>query len=247
MNGIWDLPDVKSANKALRVIGAIVNDWQLSGILTADSGSPYDVSYSYNNGTTGQALTGSPDYTARVVVNNLGALGSGCSSDQYAQFNNTMVAVDTRLRLGGHDAGAVGSAGREPRPRVRPEPAPRLQEPHHGPGDSAHHPARREPVDPVPCGPLQRVQLRDLQRAGQTRSSSTAPTDMSVRNSQFLADGTSDPNRVRPNQAGFGAVNGARALQTVQGKFRSTSRTRLRSDIHTRPGGHGPPGLFLSL
>jgi hypothetical protein len=73
MNGIWDLPDVKSANKTARVIGAIVNDWQLSGILTADSGAPYDVNYSYNNGTTGQALTGSPDYTARVVVNNLGS------------------------------------------------------------------------------------------------------------------------------------------------------------------------------
>ena len=41
-------------------------------------------------------------------------------------------------------------------------------------------------------------------------------TDMSVRNSQFLVDGTSDPNRVRPNQAGFGAVNGARALRSVQ-------------------------------
>jgi hypothetical protein len=46
--------------------------------------------------------------------------------------------------------------------------------------------------------------------------------DMTVRNSQFLADGTSDPARVRPNQAGFGAATGARGLRSVQGRVTFT-------------------------
>ena len=31
-------------------------------------------------------------------------------------------------------------------------------------------------------------------------------TDLTVRNSQFRADGTMDPDRTQPNQAGFGAA-----------------------------------------
>jgi len=35
----------------------------------------------------------------------------------------------------------------------------------------------------------------------------TSPTDQTVRNSQYLADGTLDPNRLQPRNAGFGAAN----------------------------------------
>ena len=41
-------------------------------------------------------------------------------------------------------------------------------------------------------------------------------TDMTVRNSQFRADGTMDPARTQPNQAGFGAATSALALRSVQ-------------------------------
>ena len=45
-------------------------------------------------------------------------------------------------------------------------------------------------------------------------------TDMSVRNSQFLADGTVDPGRFKTTSAGFGAVTGAQPMRTIQVQFR---------------------------
>ena len=44
-------------------------------------------------------------------------------------------------------------------------------------------------------------------------------TDFTVRNPQFLADGSSDPNRSRPNQAGFGAANGAMGMRSFQARI----------------------------
>ena len=41
-----------------------------------------------------------------------------------------------------------------------------------------------------------------------TKINYNSPTDQTIRNSQYLADGTVDPNRLKPNQAGFGAANG---------------------------------------
>jgi hypothetical protein len=34
-----------------------------------------------------------------------------------------------------------------------------------------------------------------------------SPTDQTIRNSQFLADGSVDPARVQPRNAGFGGAN----------------------------------------
>ena len=38
-NFVWDLPDLKSDQSALRVIGYLVNDWQFSGVWTASTGN----------------------------------------------------------------------------------------------------------------------------------------------------------------------------------------------------------------
>ena len=35
----------------------------------------------------------------------------------------------------------------------------------------------------------------------------TSPTDQTVRNSQYLPDGSLNPNRLQPRNAGFGAAN----------------------------------------
>jgi len=84
-NFVWDLPDLKSSRSALRAVGLVVNDWQLSGIWTAATGSPYTVGFQYQNGGGSVNLTGSPDYGARVRI--VGDPGKGCSSDSYRQFN----------------------------------------------------------------------------------------------------------------------------------------------------------------
>ena len=83
-NFVWDLPDLGTGSGG-RLLAAVVNDWQLSGIFTAASGSRYSVGYSYQNDGSNVNLTGSPDYAARVSI--VGDPGSGCSSNQYAQFN----------------------------------------------------------------------------------------------------------------------------------------------------------------
>jgi hypothetical protein len=41
-----------------------------------------------------------------------------------------------------------------------------------------------------------------------------------VRNSQFLPDGSIDPTKLLPRNAGFGAVNGAQAMRSVQLQLR---------------------------
>jgi carboxypeptidase family protein len=84
-NFIWDLPDLKSDQSALRAIALVVNDWQLSGIWTATTSAPYDIGFSYQSGGSNVNLTGSPDYGARIRV--VGDPGSGCSDDIYRQFN----------------------------------------------------------------------------------------------------------------------------------------------------------------
>src|SRR4029077_1160943 len=84
-NFVWDLPDVKTDGTTSKVLGAIANGWQLSGILTAGSTAPYDATYSYQTNGANVNLTGSPSYAARIKV--VGDIGNGCSSNQYAQFN----------------------------------------------------------------------------------------------------------------------------------------------------------------
>jgi hypothetical protein len=104
---VWMLPNVRGTNAAVRAIGKVVNDWQLSGIWSgarvANFGmnnptSAYTVGFSYQSGGSSVNLTGSPDYSARIRV--VGNPGSGCSSDPYRQFN--------AARFQGPPSGSVG-------------------------------------------------------------------------------------------------------------------------------------------
>jgi hypothetical protein len=85
-NFIWDLPDLRSSQSALRAIAYVINDWQLSGVWTASTAGTYSVGFSYQSGGGNVNLTGSPDYGARVRI--VGDPGAGCNtSDPYRQFN----------------------------------------------------------------------------------------------------------------------------------------------------------------
>jgi hypothetical protein len=83
---VWDLPDVKGGGAALKAIGLLANDWQVSGVWTAATGTAYTVAYSYSNGGGNVNLTGSPNYGGRIRI--VGDPGSGCNSgDRLRQFN----------------------------------------------------------------------------------------------------------------------------------------------------------------
>jgi hypothetical protein len=218
-NFVWSLPTLKSEQKILRALGLVINDWQLSGIFTIDSGSKYDIGYGYQSGG-GVNLTGSPDYNARIIIPDLGAMGSGCSGDQYSQFNNAMVAATggaSAVRSPLYAGPQVGSTGLES-------------------GRNLLTACGRHDIDlaiqrNIRIGRSKQIQLRvDVFNAFNTvvfngRSGNiqfNSPTDLTVRNSQYLPDGSLDPNRLTPNSAGFGAVTGARDLRSIQGQVRFT-------------------------
>ena len=185
-----------------QIAAAIVNDWQMSGIFTGGSGARYDVTYQYQNNGANVNLTGSPDYAARVVIN--GDTGSGCS--------------------------AIGSASSTPpRSRVR---CPAASAWSRDATTWSVAPTRR-PIWPSRAtsssAAARTVQLRMemynafnsvIYNARQTQLQLVSPTNQTIRNPQFLADGTVDPNRLKTTSAGFGAVTGAQALRTIQAQLR---------------------------
>jgi hypothetical protein len=94
----WQLPRLQSSSQAWRAVGAVVNDWTLSGIWSGATGSAYTVNFQYQNGGNNVNLTGSPDFGPRVRL--VGNSGSGCSSDLIRQF--------TAEAFQGPIAGSVG-------------------------------------------------------------------------------------------------------------------------------------------
>jgi hypothetical protein len=84
-NFVWDMPDVKGGGSAAKFVGYIVNDWQLSGVWTGNTGTAYTVGVSYANGSGNVNITGSPSYGGRVKI--VGDTGGGCSSDPLRQLN----------------------------------------------------------------------------------------------------------------------------------------------------------------
>ena len=61
-NWVWSLPKIPTDSAAMKVVGAVVNDWQLSGLYSRTSGNRYDLGFSYNTAGSAVNLTGSPDY-----------------------------------------------------------------------------------------------------------------------------------------------------------------------------------------
>ena len=92
-NAVWDMPDLATsgAGAATKALGYIINDWQVSGVLTANSAQKYDLGFSYQSNGANKNITGSPDYGARIIYT--GDPGSGCSGDQYAA-----IQLDSRNR-----------------------------------------------------------------------------------------------------------------------------------------------------
>ena len=201
-NFVWDLPDLRASSGTGKVIGAVINDWQLSGILTAGSGARYTVTYQYQNGGGNVNLTGSPNYAARIVI--VGDPGSGCSGDQYSQFNVSAFA--------GPQPGSVGlESGRNYMVGC--------------PDKTLDLSIQRN----IKVGGPRQIQLRlDLfnalntivYNARQTQLQLNSPTDPTVRNAQFNADGTINSARLQPRNAGFGAVTGAQATRNAQVQLR---------------------------
>jgi hypothetical protein len=195
---VWDLPDMQADGVAMRAVALVANDWQLSGVASYQSGSRYTIGYSYQNGGGNVNITGSPNYGGRVIIT--GDPGSGCSSNQYRQFNTEAFAGPP-----------VGSVGLESGQNYMTGCWERFW-------DMAL--ARN-----IRLGGSRQVQIRAevfnvfntvVYTGRQTNMNLQSPTDQTLRNPQYDADGNVISTRLTWSNAGFGAVNNAAALRTVQ-------------------------------
>jgi hypothetical protein len=91
---VWELPKWSPTGSTLKAISYVVNDWSISGIWSAASGSAYAVTAAYQSGGGNVNLSGSPDFAPRVRV--VGDPGGGCSDDPLRQF--TASAFEGPLR-----------------------------------------------------------------------------------------------------------------------------------------------------
>jgi hypothetical protein len=198
-NAVWDLPSVPSSFG--RVGAALLNDWQLSGVLTAGSGTPYDLSYTYQNNGSDKNLIGSPDYRPRIRY--VSDPGAGCSSDQYAQFDMNSVT--------GPQPGSLGlESGRN---LLR---------------NCSDHTVDAAVVRNIKVGGARQLQFRldvfnvfnsAIINARQTQIQYVSPTDLTIRNNQF-PNGTLDASRLKPKDTGFGAATGAQNMRNLQLQIR---------------------------
>jgi len=212
-NAVWDMPDFSSSGVGAgkRALAWVLNDWQLSGVLTAGSANNngndqpngrYDITYSYQNNGASVNLTGSPDYGARIVY--VGDPGSGCSDDQYRQFNTAAVT--------GPQYGSVG-----------------LESGRNLLGGCADKTIDLSLARNIRLGGGRQLQFRlDVFNAfnvvvinnRQRNVNFRSPTDLTILNSQTLPDGSLDPARLTPRTAGFGAATGAQNMRNMQAMIR---------------------------
>jgi hypothetical protein len=96
-NFVYQVPTVASG-----ALGALANDWQISGIYRWSSGVPYAINYSIP-GITATNLTGNNGApSARIVVN--GDPGVGSSGDPYRQIANPNVFAPPRTGSSGTES-----------------------------------------------------------------------------------------------------------------------------------------------
>jgi hypothetical protein len=187
-NWVWNLPKLPTNNAVEKAAGLVLNDWQLSGIFTGGSGNRYDLRYGYNTAGSNVNLTGSPDYGARIVLT--GDPGKGCSSDRFRQFNTAAVTGPTY--------GSVGLESGRNYMRGCPDHTTDLAVAR----NIRFGNARQFQVRVDAFNLFNTAIITDRNRTVNFNS----PTDMTIRNSQTLPDGSIDPTKLTPRTAGFGAA-----------------------------------------
>ena len=198
VNSTWEPTGFKTMGG---FVHQLTKDWQLSGILTAASGTAYSLGYGYNASGNSVNLTGSPDYGGRVVLGS--GLGSGCSDDPFNQFKASAVTGP-----------AYGSVGLESgRNYLRGCPIRNV--------DTSvlrrfrfwkFQEARRFEFRADIFNTLNTVIING--RNGTATFNN--PTAMALQNSQYNADGTIASGRSLPKNAGFGAANSAQGMRSIQ-------------------------------
>jgi hypothetical protein len=200
-NVIWNSPGMQGHNAVVR---HLLRDWQLSSVGTYASGGTYGLGYSYQNNGSNVNITGSPDWGGRVIL--LDGLGSGCSDNQYSQFNPNAIKPPTFGSVG-MESGRNYMRGCATRNvdmsvvrRIRVTSSERY----------------RAELRADVFNALNTVDINNRNGSAQF----TSPTNLTMVNSQFNADGTLNQSRLTPRNAGFGAATSARGLRSIQLQLR---------------------------
>jgi hypothetical protein len=202
-NGVWLSPGIEGHGAVVR---ELTRDWQLSGVLTAASGSAYTLGVGYNTAGSNVNITGSPDWGGRAIL--AGDLGSGCSDNQYGQFNATAVK--------GPGYGSLGMESGRNYLRGCPDKTVDLSL------------VRRVRFGKI-LNETRQLEFRlDVFNALNTvvingRSTTATfnnPTSMALQNNQYNSDGSLNQSRLLPKNAGFGAATGAQNMRNLQVQVR---------------------------
>ena len=151
----------------------------------------------YQSNGAAKNLTGSPDYNARIVY--VGDPGSGCSDNQYAQFNTASVTGPSYNSLG-------------------------LESGRNLLANCADKTVDLSLSRSIRLGGSRQLQFRaDAFNAFNVAIISQPPTKIqydnpigkSVLNAQYNADGSVVPTRLTPRNAGFGAATQAQNMRNI--------------------------------
>jgi hypothetical protein len=198
-NAVWNIPGPSGGS---RIVHELLNDWQISGVWTAQTGGGYSIGYSYQQNGNSVNLTGSPDYGSRVRI--IGDPGSGCSSNQYQQFNTAAFAGPT-----------YGSDGMESGRNYM-----------HGCFQSIWDLAIARYVRLGGTRNLQfRVEIYNFLNTATVTGRWTTmtlnnPVDQVLQNNQYNADGTLNQSRLKPQSNSFGAATGWTGPLNMQAQIR---------------------------
>jgi hypothetical protein len=101
-NFVYNLPSIiKADNAGMKVLGGIVNNWQVSGIVTFQSGAPSNVPFSISGiGNLNERYTGSPDIGPRVVYTEK----MKYPQDQYAWIDASVLRLPVTKGSQGFDS-----------------------------------------------------------------------------------------------------------------------------------------------
>jgi hypothetical protein len=195
--GVYQLPDIHAGGKAL---SALASRWQISGTLTAGTGNPFDATYTYNSSGPNVDITGSPSYAGRIKIT--GNTGSGCSGNQYQEFNTAAYAGPGYNSIGNESGSYLLRGCFDKQVNLSISRYFRL-------GSET----RRLQLRADAYNLFNDLTINAFQ-SNMILASPASPT--TIANNQYLSDGTLNPARLTPSSAGFGAATGAQAMRTLQ-------------------------------
>jgi len=201
-NATWNIPGITGRGGFLH---QITSDWQISSVLTVQSGAAYSLGYSYQSGGSNVNITGSPDFGGRVVLGN--GLGSGCSGNRFAEFTQAAVTGP-----------AYGSTGMESGINYLRGCATPV-------ADAAvvrrfHFWKFKESKTFEFRADIFNAPNAATINARQTTATFNNPTSMTLQNPEYSSGGTILSGKSLPQNAGFGAATGALTARNLQLELR---------------------------